>query len=582
MAIISSDYDGAASYYFSQHGSNVVLKAGVVYNYDNNWGAFVMDGGTESFLVAGLVYSSAFGIVRSGSGSVSITIAATGMVAADNSALYMAFGSTGGADIANYGVISGYSGISFGSATTTVTVKNFGTIQAQAGYADAILTGGGADTIINMGTIVGYISTGDGNDVIDTHLGRNTGTLSGGAGDDTYIIAGTEDVSDGLYGQDGGGYDTVNSYGNYTLPQYIEALTLVGSSTIGRGNASDNTIYGNDNGDRLFGGAGKDFLFAGSGDDILRGGDGDDTLQSIEGSDQYFGNAGDDIIAVGLDKVKVDGGAGLDVVAFLYNDTAITVDLSLATGKVVGGAAALDTLTSIEGVWGSQYDDTLTGDAAANNLLGYLGNDTINGGGGDDIIEGFADADTLDGGDGIDILSFANDQAGVTASLTTKVGTSGAASGDTYANFESVRGGFGNDTLTGSTAANVMEGGRGNDVIGAGAGTDTISGDAGDDTLTGGAGADLFVFGNIAPYNRVTFLSGFGHDTITDFQDKVDRVSFVDNTLVQSLSDLTISQSGANTIVTVTDTGDTITLLNFSAVKFTSADVIFGSDVILG
>ena len=47
-------------------------------------------------------------------------------------------------------------------------------------------------------------------------------------------------------------------------------------------------------------------------------------------------------------------------------------------------------------------------------------------------------------------------------------------------------------------------------------------------------------------------------------------------------SPLETSQSGANTIVTVTDTGDTITLLNFSAVKFTSADVIFGSDVILG
>lgn len=65
-------------------------------------------------------------------------------------------------------------------------------------------------------------------------------------------------------------------------------------------------------------------------------------------------------------------------------------------------------------------------------------------------------------------------------------------------------------------------------------------------------------------------------DTITDLQDGIDRISFVGDSQIDSLSDLTISQSGSSTIVTVTGTTDQIVLLNFAPTNFTSADVIFG------
>lgn len=59
-------------------------------------------------------------------------------------------------------------------------------------------------------------------------------------------------------------------------------------------------------------------------------------------------------------------------------------------------------------------------------------------------------------------------------------------------------------------------------------------------------------------------------------QDGIDRISFIGDSQVDSLSDLTISQSGSSTVVTVTGTTDQIVLLNFAPANFTSADIIFG------
>ena len=71
------------------------------------------------------------------------------------------------------------------------------------------------------------------------------------------------------------------------------------------------------------------------------------------------------------------------------------VGINLATGRGVGGSAEGDTLISIENVFGSNFNDTLTGTSGANQLHGQDGNDVIKGGGGNDF---------LDGGSGNDIL----------------------------------------------------------------------------------------------------------------------------------------------------------------------------------
>ena len=83
-----------------------------------------------------------------------------------------------------------------------------------------------------------------------------------------------------------------------------------------------------------------------------------------------------------------------------------------------GGDATNDVLTSFEGIIGSQFDDTLTGDANANEISGGSGNDYINGKGG---------ADILDGGDGNDTLTYFTSSSGVVVDLVNGIGTGGDA-----------------------------------------------------------------------------------------------------------------------------------------------------------
>ncbi|UVE18757.1 retention module-containing protein [Pseudomonas sp. LS44] len=134
-----------------------------------------------------------------------------------------------------------------------------------------------------------------------------------------------------------------------------------------------------------------------------------------------------------------------------------------------------------------------------------------------------------------------------------------------------VDGGSGNDTLTGSAAADLLRGGNGRDTLSGGGGEDRLEGGdgkdtllggddndilfggAGDDTLTGGAGADLFIWkaGNT------------GHDTITDFNasegDRIDlRDLLPDNAAGDILSYLKVepaSTSGGLATLQVSSSG---------------------------
>jgi Ca2+-binding RTX toxin-like protein len=66
----------------------------------------------------------------------------------------------------------------------------------------------------------------------------------------------------------------------------------------------------------------------------------------------------------------------------------------------------MDTLSGIEGLLGSRYNDILIGNNAANRLSGGAGNDYLNGGTGNDVLTGGAGRDVLIGGAGIDMFDF--------------------------------------------------------------------------------------------------------------------------------------------------------------------------------
>ena len=56
----------------------------------------------------------------------------------------------------------------------------------------------------------------------------------------------------------------------------------------------------------------------------------------------------------------------------------------------VGGVAE-DTIRNIENVTGGSGNDTLTGDALANNFIGGAGTDLLKGAGGNDVLDGGAE-----------------------------------------------------------------------------------------------------------------------------------------------------------------------------------------------
>ena len=103
-----------------------------------------------------------------------------------------------------------------------------------------------------------------------------------------------------------------------------------------------------------------------------QGGAGEDTLDGGDGNDTFLGNHSDNS---DLSDDTVDGAAGFDTMSYFFATGPVT-----ATANGTGGQSGeTDTLTSVEGLWGSDgYDDVLTGDPGPNDFVGFGGNDTIN------------------------------------------------------------------------------------------------------------------------------------------------------------------------------------------------------------
>ncbi|WP_139229874.1 calcium-binding protein [Litoreibacter janthinus] len=223
-------------------------------------------------------------------------------------------------------------------------------------------------------------------------------------------------------------------------------------------------------------------------DDILEGTSGDDVMRGLSGDDIFLYSAGID---------QFDGGSGIDEVAFFDSATAVVVNLASAGEN--GGAAAGYSLTAIENIGGSEFDDHLTGDGFANQLIGWGGDDVLFGLGGDDVLaggdgddwlNGGLGADTLAGGGGTDTADYANATQGVRVDPRHLYLNLGEAFGDRYIAIENFSGGAFDDNLRGTTGANVIHGLDGNDWLFGRWGNDTLYGGDGDDVLMGGADAD--------------------------------------------------------------------------------------------
>src|SRR3954468_15520313 len=154
---------------------------------------------------------------------------------------------------------------------------------------------------------------------------------------------------------------------------------------------------------------------------------------------------------------------------------------------------------------GDAGNDTLNGAEASDSLNGGPGNDTLNAGAGFDFLDGGAGSDVLNGGPGQDTASYAGRTNPVNLSPDGSADGGEAGENDQIANdIESLDGGDGDDTLTGTATADdpnagvvrSLQGNAGNDTINGGVNGERIDGGDGNDTLNGNGGEDNLVAGD--------------------------------------------------------------------------------------
>lgn len=251
-----------------------------------------------------------------------------------------------------------------------------------------------------------------GNDLILALAGADF--LYGGDGNDTVLGAAGDDQINGGLGNDsldgGAGFDMAN-YADSTSSVTLDLALTTAQNTGGTGidtlrnfegaygGAFNDILKAGAAGSLLYGFEGNDLIVGRAGADTLRGGAGDDTVQGGAGNDllmaEEMGSISNDVIT---------GGSGVDTADYSEAAGAVTISLAITVAQNTGGAGT-DTITGVENVNGSKFDDAIKGNGAANGLYGDVGNDTLSGMGGNDALDGFVGSDVLLGGAGNDTIS---------------------------------------------------------------------------------------------------------------------------------------------------------------------------------
>lgn len=211
--------------------------------------------------------------------------------------------------------------------------------------------------------------------------------------------------------------------------------------------------------------------------DDFTGSKGNERFIGYAGADDFDGRQGFDILRYDKD-AQFDGNEG------------IIADFGAQTVK--DGFGDIDTFSNIEGIEGSDFDDSFIGDGADNWFNGRDGVDTYDGNGGTDTVS----------------FWFNNIETGVQIDMTLGSGQvidDGYGNTETLVDIENIEGSFLADTITLGDADGI-----------------SVWGDDGDDTLTsgngfqhlgGGGGKDTFVFLAAA----ATGTMAGSHDSIGDF-----------------------------------------------------------------
>jgi len=368
---------------------NVYIAQGATISTTGSFSSSIRGDSHDRITVAGDIFSDYIGIYfASSDGGSRVTVNSTGGVAGGSYGIY----ATGSFNtIVNAGAISAYWAVTSSGDNSSITntgliqgdsiAINLGGVSGQTNRifntgeiistAYALYFGNAADTVINTGFIGGRMFLGDGNDILDSHLGLLNGDVHGSAGNDS-ITGGA--LNDLLYGDDGN--DTLDGGAGDDL---LDGGVGTDSMTGGIGNdryyvdtAADLIIeaVGGGKGDRLFASAsytlrsgvevermetisvsgttvinltGNDFaqtIFGNAGANVLKGGGGNDVLRGYGGKDTLVGGAGNDTFVF---NTTLNATTNVDTISD-FNAPADTIQidnavfLGLATGALAASA----------------------------------------------------------------------------------------------------------------------------------------------------------------------------------------------------------------------------------------------------
>jgi Ca2+-binding RTX toxin-like protein len=224
---------------------------------------------------------------------------------------------------------------------------------------------------------------GDGNDTITGSPGGDF--IAAGAGNDTVNAGAGNDWVFGDTGNDhldGGTGTDLLDYSPTAVPLVVD-LSKGTVSGLGTDTATNFENFNSGQGDDvIFATDGPNVIHGNLGDDKIEGFGGNDTLFGDDGNDTITGDSGNDVIDGGNGNDNLSGGSGVNTVSYAHDTEGVTVDLSSGMGFATG----VDTLVDFQNITGSQFDDTLTGDAGPNVIDGLGGTDVCTGNGGTDTL----------------------------------------------------------------------------------------------------------------------------------------------------------------------------------------------------
>jgi Ca2+-binding RTX toxin-like protein len=393
----------------------------------------------------------------------------------------------------------------------------------------------------------------------------------------------------------------------------IDPTLLANAAVTGRviaGGTGGDPLNGTSLNDLLHGGAGNDSLSGGSGADTLIGGTGDDQLNGGGGNDTYRYQVGDGLDVVVDTAVEGEGnvlwfGPGITStdLRLMVNGSSVVVGAGDPTQGVLLANTRLNSITGthdvdrfqtadgtvlsyadllVKGIdiVGTAGEDRLPGTSIGDRFVGKAGNDQLFGGAGHDQYR-------FNLGDGIDtIVDMASVAEGnevifgadITSSMLTlslvqdsinsrtgqdlvlRIGSGGDQLWLTGLDRDNVLGPRAVETFrftdgTSLSYAQLLE--RGIEIGGTSGGetltgtnvNDRFVGGEGNDQLEGKGGDDRYVFGR-----------GAGQDTIMDRAGTLDTIEWAADVLP---SEVTITRSGYDLVLTITGTTDRVTVSEF-------------------